>query len=108
MEPDLAAAPASILKNPEVSVAAKIKTQVAGPRAAAAAATIIKTPEPVAVGLTVMKMSNNGINLGVTGAWMASRWVIAMTRMMNCNSHIEDPVYSMAVVILSAWTTKEG
>jgi hypothetical protein len=65
MEPDLAAAPASILKNPEVSVAAKIKTPVAGPRAAAAAATIIKTPEPVAVGLTVMKMSNNGINLEV-------------------------------------------
>jgi hypothetical protein len=43
-EPDLAAAPASILEIPKAAVAAMIKTPVAGPRAAAAAAAMIKTP----------------------------------------------------------------
>jgi len=50
-EPDLAA------------VAALIKIPVAGPRAAAATM-IIKTPAPVAVGLTLMKIANNGTNPG--------------------------------------------
>ena len=75
-EPDLAAAPATVRENPEAAVAALIKIPVAGPRAAAAAM-IIETPAPVAVGLTPMKMADNGTNPGaimaVTHAWKASR-----------------------------------
>jgi hypothetical protein len=75
-EPDLAVAPATVLENPEAAVAALIKIPVAGPRAAAAAM-IIKTPAPVAVGLTPMKMADNGTNPGaimaVTRARKASR-----------------------------------
>jgi hypothetical protein len=75
-ETDLAAAPATILENPEAAVATLIKTPVAGPRAAAAAM-IIKTPAPVAMELTPMKMADNGTNPGaimtVTRAWKASR-----------------------------------
>jgi hypothetical protein len=62
-EPYLAAAPATVLENPEAAVAALIKIPVAGPRAAAAAM-IIKTPAPVAVGLIPMKMVDNGTNPG--------------------------------------------
>jgi hypothetical protein len=75
-EPDLAAAPATVLENREAAVAALIKIPVASPRAAAAAM-IIKTPAPVAVGLTPMKMADNVTNPGaimvVTRAWKASR-----------------------------------
>jgi hypothetical protein len=75
-EPDLAAAPATVLENPEAAVAALIKIPVAGPRAEAAAM-IIKTLAPVAVGLTPMKMDNNGTNpgaiLAITRARKASR-----------------------------------
>jgi hypothetical protein len=75
-EPDLAAAPATVLENSEAAVAALIKIPVAGPRAAAAAM-IIKTPAPVAVGLSPMKMANNGTNPGaiiaLTSAQKASR-----------------------------------
>jgi len=76
-EPDLAAAPASVLEIPEAEVAAMIKTPVAGPGAAAAAATIINTPTPVDVRLTPMEMFHSGTNLGaitaVTRARNASR-----------------------------------
>jgi hypothetical protein len=41
-----------------------INTPVAGPREAAAAATMIKTPAPLAIGLTSMKMSASGTNPG--------------------------------------------
>jgi len=75
-EPDLAAAPATVLENPEAAVATLIKMPVAGPRAAAATM-IIKTPAPVAVGLTPMTMADNGTNLGaimaVTSARKSSR-----------------------------------
>jgi hypothetical protein len=71
-EPDLAAAPPTILENPEAAGAAVIKILVAGPRAAAAAM-IIKTPAPVAVGLTPMKMADNGTNLGARMAVMRAR-----------------------------------
>ena len=57
-------------------MAALIKIPVAGPRAAAAAM-IIKTLALVAVGLTAMKIANNGTNPGaimaVTRAQKASR-----------------------------------
>jgi hypothetical protein len=62
-EPDAAAAPATVLENPESAVATLIKIPVAGPRAATAAM-IIKTPASVAVGLTPMKMADNGTNPG--------------------------------------------
>jgi hypothetical protein len=71
-EPDLAAAPATVLENPEAAVAALIKIPVAGPRAAAAIM-IIKTPAPVAVGLTPMKMADNGKNPGATMAVTRAR-----------------------------------
>ena len=75
-EPDLSAAPATVLENPEAAVAALIKIPVAGPRAAAATM-IMKTPVPVALGLTPMKMADNGTNPGVimavTRGWTASR-----------------------------------
>ena len=75
-EPHLAAAPATVLENPEAAVAALIKIPVAGPRATAAAM-IIKTLALVAVGLTAMKIANDGTNPGaimaVTRAQKASR-----------------------------------
>jgi hypothetical protein len=75
-EPDLAAAPAAVVENPVAAVAALIKIPVAGPRAAGAPM-IIKTPAPVAVGLTPMKMADNGTNPGaimaVTGTRKATR-----------------------------------
>jgi hypothetical protein len=75
-EPDLAAAPATVLEHPEAAVAALITIPVAGPREAAAAM-IIKTPVPVAVGLTPMKMADNCTKLGaimvVTRGRKASR-----------------------------------
>ena len=61
--PDMAAAPVTVLHNPEAGVAALINIPVASPRAAAAAM-IIKTPVPVAVGLTPIKLTNNVTNLG--------------------------------------------
>jgi len=110
-EPDLAAAPTTVLENPEAAMATLIKIPVAGPRAAAAAM-IIKTPAPVAMGLTPMKMADNGTNpgaiLAVTRARKASRWVIAMTMTMNRDPHVEEPAYWITVVILPVWTTKEG
>jgi len=75
-EPVPAAAPATVLENPEAAVAALIKIPAAGPRGAAAAM-IIKTPAPVALGLTAIKMADNGTNPGaimaVTSARQASR-----------------------------------
>jgi len=62
-EPDLAAAPATVVKNPEAAVAAQIQIPVAGPRAAAATM-IMKTAVPLAVGLTAMNLANNGTNPG--------------------------------------------
>jgi len=76
MEPDLAVAPATVLENPEAAVATLIKIPVVGPWAAAAAM-IIKTLAPVALGLTPIKMANNGTNPGaimvVTRARKGSR-----------------------------------
>jgi len=62
-QPDQAATPATILENPQAAVATLIKIPVAGPRVAAAAM-IINTPAPVAMGLTAMKIADNGNNLG--------------------------------------------
>ena len=108
-EPDLLVAPATVVKNPKAAVAALINITVAGPRAAAAAM-IIKTPAPVALGLAPIKMADNVTNpeaimLG-TRARMASRWVIVMTMTMNCNPQVEEPAYWTTVVILPVWTTK--
>jgi hypothetical protein len=76
MEPDLAAAPTTVLENSEAAVATLIKIPVAGPRAAAVAM-IIKTPAPIVVGLTPMKLADNGTNPGAvmaaTEAQKASR-----------------------------------
>jgi hypothetical protein len=72
LEPDPAAAPATVLENPEAAVAGLIKIPVAGPRAAAATM-IIKTPAPVAVGLTPMKMADNSTNSGVIMAVTRAR-----------------------------------
>jgi len=95
-EPDLAAAPATVLENPEAAVAALIKIPVAGPRAAAAVM-IIKTPAPAAVGLTPMKMADKGTNPGaimaVTRARKASRLVLAMTITMKRDPHVKEPAY---------------
>jgi hypothetical protein len=71
-EPDLAAAPATVLENPEAAVAALIKIPAAGPRVAAAAM-IIKTPAPVAGGLTPMKMADNSSDPGAIMAVMRAR-----------------------------------
>jgi len=71
-EPDLAAAPTTVLENPEAAVAALVKFPVVGPRAAAAAM-IIKTLAPVAVELTPMKMADNGTNPGVIIAVTGTR-----------------------------------
>jgi len=96
MEPDRAVAPGTVLENPEAAVATLINIPVAGPRAAAAAM-ISKAPAPVAVGLAPMKMADNDTNpaaiMAVTRALKASRWVIAMTMMMNRDPHIEEPAY---------------
>jgi hypothetical protein len=95
-EPDLAAPPATIQENPEAAVAALIKIPVAGPRAAAAVM-IIKTPVPVAMGLTPMKMADNCTNPGAIMAVMrarkATRLVIVMTMTMNRYPHVEEPEY---------------
>jgi hypothetical protein len=76
-EPNLPAAPASVLEFPNAAVAAMIKTPVASPSAAAAAAAMMKTPAPVAMGLTPMEKSASGTNPGalmaVTRAQKASR-----------------------------------
>ena len=61
-EPDLTAAHPTVLENLAAAVATLINIPVAGPKAAAAAM-IIKTPAPVAVELTPMKMANNSTNL---------------------------------------------
>ena len=50
--PDLAAAPTSIQNIPEAAVVAMIKTPVADPRAAAAAAPMIKSQVPVSMEIT--------------------------------------------------------
>jgi hypothetical protein len=71
-EPELAAAPATVLENPEAAVAALIKIPVAG-RRAATAVLISKTPAPVAVGLTPMKMADKGTNPRVIMAIMKDR-----------------------------------
>jgi uncharacterized membrane protein (DUF4010 family) len=93
-EPDLAAAPARILENPEAAMAALIKIPVAGPRAAAATM-IIKTTVPVAVGLTPMDMANNCTNQGaiiaVESARKANKEGIPMTMTINCDLHIQEP-----------------
>ena len=75
-KPDLGAEPATVQENPEAAVGTLNKILVAG-RRAAAAAMIIKTPAPVAVGLTPMELAHNGTNLEVvivvTRAWKTSR-----------------------------------
>jgi len=110
-KPDLAAAPATVLDNPEAAVAALIKIPVAGPRAAAAIM-MIKTPAPVSVRLTPMEIAHNGTYLGVILSVMrarkAIRWLIAMTRMMNRDPHFEEPAEWVTVVILPVWTPMQG
>jgi len=73
---DVAAAPAHDLEIPEAAVAAIINTPVAGPWVAPVAAAMIKTPPPVAVGLTPITMSNGGTTpegiMAVMRAWKAS------------------------------------
>jgi hypothetical protein len=75
-ESDLAAAPTTVLENPEPAVATLIKIPGTDPRPAAATM-IIQTPVPLAVGLTPMKMTDNDTNLVrilvVTEAREASR-----------------------------------
>jgi hypothetical protein len=69
---------------------------VAGPRAAAAAS-IINTPAPVAVGLTPMIMSDICTNpeeiLAVRRASKAISLVFAMMITMNRDPHLEEPTY---------------
>jgi len=95
-KPDLAAAPATILENPDAAVAAPIEILVARPRAAAATMAN-KTLPPVAVGLTTMRMADDGTNLeaiiALTRPRTANRWVIAMTMAMYCDPHVEVPAY---------------
>jgi len=117
-EPDLAAAPASILEIQVAAVAAMIKTPVADPMAAAAAAAIIKTLAPVALGLTPIEMSDSstkpGVIMAVMRVWKASWWVIGitmtmtMTMTLNRDPHLKDPTYWMVVVVLPVWITMEG
>jgi len=94
------------------SVATMVKSPVAGPRAAAAAGAMIKTPAPAAMGHTPMEMSDSGIHLGalmaITRAGKPSRRVIAMTIRMGRNPWAKVPAYSMSVVILPVWIPKEG
>jgi hypothetical protein len=75
-EPDQAAAPTTTLQNQKAAVATLIKIPAASPRAAAATM-IINTLAPVAVGLTLMKIAENGTNPGVIltvkRAWNTSR-----------------------------------
>jgi len=109
-EPDLAAAPSTVLVYQEAQVAVQINNPVAGPRAAAATM-IIKTPAPVAIGLTPMNLADNCTNLGVmmavTRAQKTSRWVIAVAMTMSSHLHIEEQSYQLTVVIVPVWTTKE-
>ena len=97
MEPDITAAPTSVLQIPEAAVAAMVKTPVAGPRAAAAAAAMIKTLAPAAVGLTPIKIPGSstypGAIMAVTRARNARSRVIAKMMMMtmNCNPHVKYP-----------------
>jgi hypothetical protein len=69
---------------------------VAGPRAAAAAR-IINTPAPVAVGLTPMIMSDICTNpeaiLAVRRVSKAISVVFAMMIPMNRDPHLEEPTY---------------
>ena len=76
-EPDLVAASTSDLYILQAAVAAMIKTPAACPRAAAAAATMIKTLAPGAVGLTPMEMSDIGTN---PGAIMAETTAVSASR----------------------------
>ena len=90
-EHDQATAPTTFLDNSDAEVGTLIKIPVGGHRAAAAAM-INKTPTPVAVGPTPIKMADNGTSLEVkmvvTRAWKASWWVIAITMTMNYNPHL--------------------
>jgi len=74
-----------------------IKSTVVGPRVAAAAAAMIKTPAPGAFQLTIMKLSEDGSNssamTGVMRIQEASRWVIAIVIMINCDPNIDDTTF---------------
>jgi len=83
MEPDLAAAPTTILEIPEAAVAALIKIPVAGPRAAAATM-IIKTPVPVAVGLTPKK---NGWQWHQSGGNDGGKKSLGGKQICDCDDH---------------------
>ena len=86
-EPDLAAAPTTVLENPHAAVAALIKIPVQGPRAAVAAM-IIKTPVPVAMGLTPMRMADNGTNpVGDNGGNDSS----VRQQRSDCNENDDEP-----------------
>jgi len=95
-EPDLATASATVLKNPAAAVAALIKITVGVPRAAAGTM-IIKTPGPVALGHTPVKMAGSGTNPGAmmvaTRARKSTRWVIAMAITMNPDPPVEEHQY---------------
>jgi hypothetical protein len=103
MEPDLPAARETVQDNPESALATLIKIPVPGPRAGAAA-TIINTPAPVGLGLTPMTMVDICTEpvemMVVMRAGNASRRLIAMMMMMNCDPHVKDPTYYRTGVTL--------
>lgn len=87
-EPNLATAPPTILQHSKTAVAALIKLLMAGPWTAAAVMIII-TPVPVAVGHISITMGVNGshlhIQVAVQSARKATRRVIPMIMIINCN-----------------------
>jgi len=95
-EPGQAALPATDQHHPKAAVAIQFEIAVAGPKAAAAAM-LIKTPVPVAMGLGSMKMANNGRNpavmMAVTSTRRVSRGLNVMTMMMNCDPHVEEQAF---------------
>lgn len=89
--------PGRILECPETAEAPTTKTLMANPRAAAAAATMPNTLEPVAMVHTPMNISHNGTSVemisGDMGYLMASRLVILFTMIRNQDPYIHDSVY---------------
>jgi len=97
MEPDLAATPTRGPDMPEAAVAAIIQTPVTVPKVVEAAASMINTLAPEAVGVTPREIANSGTNpapiMAATRARKASRWMNALHMTINRYPHVQDPAY---------------
>jgi len=103
MEPDLTAAPTSIVEYLAAVVAIMIIKWASGQRKAVAAVSMMKTPVTGAARLNRMKMSGHCSSLHVILVAMrtdkTTRYVIVTTKMMNHNPHIDDFTHQITLLI---------